>query len=72
MEQIMLNSFTTAMRAKELLSSSGITVGIEKRTSKKSGCGYILVLYSGNIQDVKRILTNNGIKFKIADDGEYQ
>jgi hypothetical protein len=64
MDFIMINSFTLAMRASEILKSQGIAVTIEKRTTKQSGCGYILFVANEDTKKVISILQNNMIKYK--------
>lgn len=60
---IVTGTITYAMRARDVLRRKGIEVKVEKPPKLKSsmGCGYGVVV-SGNVENIKKILLESGVK----------
>ena len=63
-ELIFLGSITRTMRARDILKANGIGVKIERKTDDydKNGCGYGIIVVSGDVQTARLILNEHGFK----------
>lgn len=65
---IATGTVTYALKGRDLLRKNGFTAKIERITGDKTlGCGYVIVV-TGNINEVKKLLEASGVKIlKIAE-----
>lgn len=62
MHKIPIGSITYAIKARDILRKSGYKASIERKTAEyKSGCGYAVV-FEGDGQKAKELITSAGIK----------
>ena len=61
--EIMIGTVTYALKAKDILRHNGIKAYVERKSVNigKYGCGYSVVIRE-NLEEAKRLLTDNGIK----------
>lgn len=64
-ELIFIGSITRTVRARDILQQNGIKAKIERQTNDEShGCGYGVIVVSGDIDSAKDILTAEGFDIK--------
>lgn len=65
---IATGTVTYALKGRDLLRKNGFTAKIERITGDKTlGCGYVIVV-TGNINEVQKLLNASGVKIlKIAE-----
>lgn len=64
-ELIFIGSVTRTVRARDILQKNGIRANIERETNDEShGCGYGVIVVSGDVEDAKEILKGEGFDIK--------
>ena len=64
-ELIFIGSVTRTVRARDILQKKGIKAIIERETSDENhGCGYGVIVVSGDIENARAILAEEGFDIK--------